>query len=227
MENIKHNIIKIIAILLILIGIFVFCLPKVADYIYKENVKKVKDDFFNQDNDYFEQLYYELQRRNQVLYEEKQVNLKDPFSYEQSSINLEDYGLKGNIIGFIEIPKINVELPILLGANTENMKQGAVHLTESSYPIGGENTNSIIAAHRGYSKTDMFRNIHKLEIGDKIYIKNFRETLEYKIIETKIIMPTDINELLIQEGRDLITLVTCHPYRVNTQRYIVFCERSS
>ncbi len=173
----------------------------------------------------YEDLYQELKYQNEILYKEKQKDLKDPFSYEQQSIDLESYGLRENIIGFISIPKMNVELPILLGANNENMKKGAVHLTETSYPIGGENTNCVLAAHRGYSRTAMFREIQKLEIGDEIYIQNFRETLIYKVAEIRIIDPTDIQELLIQEGRDMVTLLTCHPYRYNYQRYVVFCER--
>ena len=79
------------------------------------------------------------------------------------------YGIKNNIIGYLSIPKIKISLPVFLGANEENMKKGAVHLTETSYPVGGDNTNCVIAAHRGYSKAAMFREIEKLELNDKIY----------------------------------------------------------
>ena len=120
---------------------------------------------------------------------------------------------------------MEIELPILLGANTENMKQGAVHLIETSYPIGGENTNCVLAAHRGYSRAAMFRDIEKLELGDEIYIRNFRETLVYRVVQLQVISPTDVGQLLIQDGRDLVTLITCHPYGHNYQRYVVYCER--
>ena len=105
------------------------------------------------------------------------------------------------------------------------MKKGAVHLTETSYPIGGVNTNSVIAAHRGYGKATLFRHIDKIGVGDKIHIRNFKEELTYEVYETKIINPDDVSELEIQEGQDIITLITCHPYRVNTQRYIVKAKR--
>ena len=105
------------------------------------------------------------------------------------------------------------------------MKKGAVHLTETSYPIGGENTNCVIAAHRGYSKTAMFRDIEALEVGDPVYIENFREELEYEVVKTKVIAPSDIEEILIQKGKDMLTLITCHPYRHNHKRYVVFCEK--
>ena len=106
------------------------------------------------------------------------------------------------------------------------MKKGAVHLTETSYPIGGENTNSVIAAHRGYGKAQLFRHIEKLEYGDKIYIQNFREELVYEVYEIKLVNPDTISELAIEEGKDIITLITCHPYRVNAQRYIVKAKRT-
>lgn len=195
-KNIYFLILEIVAICLIAIGLFILLLPKFMNFLYKEDAKNIKESFavqtINNEKENYEELYEELQKRNEVLYREKQKDLKDPFSYEQSNINLENYGLEGNIIGFISIPKINVELPIFLGANTENMKKGAVHLTETSYPIGGKNTNSVIAAHRGYGKAELFRNIHKLEINDEVNILNFREKLTYKVIEIRIIDPQDI-----------------------------------
>lgn len=170
-------------------------------------------------------LYEELQRRNEELYETGQEDLVDAWSYEQTTVDLSEYGVPDNTIGYLSIPALDCELPILLGASEENMSLGAVHLTETSYPIGGENTNCVIAAHRGYSQVAMFRNIQILEVGDLVYIENFRETLVYQVCETKVIDPEDIDEVLIQEGRDLVTLITCHPYRHNYQRYVVYCER--
>lgn len=217
---------------LFLIGIAFLLYPYLSDWMYGEEVRNMKEDFEQQTEDDsgdslpYEELYQELKRRNEILYLEKQKNLTDPWSYEQPGIDLSEYGLEGNVIGFISIPKMDIELPILLGANTENMSQGAVHLTETSYPIGGENTNCVIAAHRGYSRTAMFRDIELLEIGDKVYIENFRETLTYEVAEIRIISPTDVDQLLIQEGRDLVTLITCHPYRYNYQRYVVYCQRA-
>ncbi len=231
-----------LAAVLFIAGLSVVLYPTVSDMLYKRGVQRQRTEFEQQIEEKiavyekqseeeaqeelpFEELYQELKKRNEELYAEKQADLKDPFSYQQPEITLEEYGLEGNVIGYISIPKMEVELPVLLGANTENMKQGAVHLTETSYPIGGDNTNCVLAAHRGYSRTAMFRDIEKLEIGDEIYIQNFRETLTYRVAELRIISPTDVQELLIQEGRDLVTLITCHPYGHNYQRYVVYCER--
>lgn len=226
----KRKILIIVAILFILIGIILFCFPSASNYIYEKNVETEKEKFVvkitdEQNENILDKLYKKLQEENQKIYEEKQNKLVDPFSYEQSAIDLSEYGIDNNVIGYISIPKINIEVPILLGANTANMKKGAVHLTETSYPIGGANTNSVIAAHRGYGKATLFRHIDKIGVGDKIYIRNFKEELIYEVYETKIINPDDISELEIQEGQDIITLITCHPYRVNTQRYIVKAKR--
>ena len=221
----------VIALLLVVCGAVVLLYPLYTNWLYNKDVQVQVDAFRGQMEKQpealpFEDLYQELTRRNEQLYLEKQRNSTDPFSYERPNIDLSAYGLEGNVIGFISIPKMDIELPILLGANNENMRLGAVHLTETSYPIGGVNTNCVIAAHRGYSKAAMFRDIEALEIGDEIYIENFRETLVYRVVELRVIHPTDINQLLIQEGRDLVTLITCHPYRHNYQRYVVFCERA-
>lgn len=227
----SRNIGFYVAGLLILAGILVILYPIMTDRLYQIEVKQLEKDFIQriQKDDEnaidVDGLYQELKKRNELLYTQHQSDLKDPFSYEQPDIDLSQYGIDDNIIGFLEIPKMDIQLPIYLGANKTNMTLGAVHLTQTSYPIGGENTNSVIAAHRGYSKTAMFRDIEKLKLGDRIYIRNFKETLTYEVVEILIIDPNEIDQLLIQEGKDLVTLVTCHPLRSNKQRYVVFCQR--
>lgn len=218
----------ILVLVLILAGLIVVWYPMASRRLYYMHVKTQKQDFLNHCKNFrtkSELLYEELRQQNEKLYREKQAGFSNQSSYEKTGINLKYYGIDNNTIGFIRIPKMKIELPILLGAREENMKKGAVHLTETSYPIGGENTNCVIAAHRGYSKTAMFRDIEKLEKGDRIFIQNFKEKLIYKVVKIKVIKPEDIEEILIQEDKDMVTLITCHPYRKNYQRYVVFCER--
>ena len=199
--------------------------PVMVNFKYDLDVKSQQTHFENlESNSLLDNLYNRLRQYNIELYEKKQNSLVDPFSYSQPNFDLSEYGIEDNCIGFISIDRIDMTLPIYLGANNENMKNGAVHLTETSFPIGGENTNAVIAAHRGTTKI-MFRHIDELELGDSILIKNFKEILKYQVCEIKIISPTDVEELLIQDGRDLITLISCHPYRHNYQRYVVYCER--
>lgn len=176
--------------------------------------------------DTLENLYRRMQEYNESLYLTGQAGLVDPFAYEQPSFDLAAFGFAENIVGYMEIPKIDVRLPIYLGASKENMKKGAVHLSQTSLPIGGANTNCVIAAHRGSSGGYMFRNIHKLAVGDEIRLVNFKEALTYRVAEMKIIFPDQIDEVMIQPGRDLVTLSSCHPLGKNDQRYIVYAERA-
>ena len=117
-----------------------------------------------------------------------------------------------------------MEYPIYLGANSENLNQGAAHLGQTSLPIGGENTHCVIAGHRSLSGAVMFRGLEELTEGSTIYITNPWETLTYTVQSVRTADPKKSDELTIQEGRDLLTIFTCsYP---NTKREIVTCERS-
>jgi len=211
-------------VLLLVVGLGVLFFPQLHQLFFQQQINQVKKEFM-QERLPGDDLYEFLKKENERLFAEGQSGLVDAFSYERPAVDLSRYGIKDNCIGFISLPFIKIELPIYLGANTENMLKGAVHMTETSYPIGGENTNSVIAAHRGRS-VRQFREIDKIRIGDLITITNFRETLVYRACEIKIIYPDDIQEIQIKSGRDLITLISCHPLGNNYQRYVVYCERA-
>lgn len=172
-----------------------------------------------------DELYREMQKYNQSIAENGQKGLVDAWSYEQSSIDLTEYGLYDAPIGILRIPKMEQELPIYPGASRNNMSKGAAQLGQTSMPIGGTDTNCVIAGHRGYYGSDFFLEIEKLEIGDAIYIDNLWETLTYSVTGTAVISPDEIDKVLIQKGKDMVTLITCHPYPRNYQRYVVYCER--
>lgn len=174
-----------------------------------------------------EGLYAYLKAENERLYEEGQSELVDAFSYQQPAVDLARFGIEDNCIGFLSIPSMDVVLPVYLGANDEQMAHGAVHLTQTSYPVGTPDSNSVIAAHRGtFDGLSMFRDIDRMEVGDPVFLTNFKETLVYRACEIKIISPTDTDEVRIQEGRDLVTLVTCNPLWGSYERYVVYCERA-
>ena len=164
---------------------------------------------------------------NRTIWEEKQEGLCDPWSYEQPSFKLGDYGLEDEVFGVISIPKLELEMPIYLGATYRHMADGAAHLSQTSLPIGGENTNCVIAGHRGWGGASYFRYITELEAGDEVIITNLWGELRYTVVETKIIDPNDVKEILIQQDRELLTLLTCHPYASGGKyRYVVYCERN-
>ncbi len=205
-----------------------FLYPYISQWVYDGNVADTKTNFEKEaagNNQQLEALYPVLVAENQRMFDEGQADLKYPFSFESPAIVLNEYGLSNNIIGIITIAKIGESLPIYLGASEENLKKGAVHLTGTSYPIGGENTNSVIGAHRGYRGAKMFRNIDELEIGDEIIIRDFRETKTYQVTETKVINPDEVDQILIEPGKDQVTLMSCHPYTKSEYRYLVYCER--
>ena len=191
----------------------------------KERERGDTTDVDNQLKD-LDELYQLMKKYNWDLYKNGQ-EVSDAFSYESSSFDLRKYGFKENVVAVLNIPKLNVKLPVYLGTTAENLNKGAAHLTSTSLPLGETNSNVVIAAHRGLVKHQMFRNIDKLEVGDKITLTTIWDFLEYKVTGKEIISPTDSSKIYIQEGKDMVTLITCHPYRVNTHRYVVYCERTT
>ena len=174
----------------------------------------------------YPELWEDMIAYNEAIYAQGQSGLSCEYDYQKPSFILADYGLNDEVFGVITIPAMDLEMPIYLGATTKHMADGAAHMSQTSLPIGGENTNCVIAGHRGYSGASYFRYIEKLRLGDEITITNLWETLTYKVVEIKIIYPYEVEQILIQDGRDLLTLLTCHPYASGgRQRYVVYCER--
>lgn len=225
----------LLSLLMILFGISLFIYPTVASWlIEKETASYV--EVFNRDympakteeestvkkeND---PLYEKSVAYNEKIFAEGQVDFSDPWSCVQLPIDMES--LSDDRYGYVSIPSMDVELPLYVGASTENMAKGAVILGQTSLPVGGENTNCVIAGHRGYHGAPFFREIEKLETGDKVFITNPWETLTYVVDSIDIIGPYDSHKVMIREGRDMVTLLTCHPYRSHgKQRYVVYCVR--
>ena len=175
----------------------------------------------------YPELYLAMQDYNTQIWEEKQSGLCDPWSYEQPSFDLTEYGISDEVFGVISIPALQLEMPIFLGATSQRMADGAAHLSQTSLPVGGNNTNCVIAGHRGYNGASYFRYITDLQVGDTVTITNLWETISYTVTRTDIIEPTDVSKILIQENREMLTLLTCHPYASGgRQRYVVYCERN-
>lgn len=174
----------------------------------------------------YPELWEDMLHYNETIFTEGQTSLSCAYDYQQPSFRLSDYGLEREVFGVISIPAMDLEMPIYLGATEQHMATGAAHLSQTSLPIGGINTNCVIAGHRGYNGASYFRYIDKLKVGDTVSVTNLWETLHYRVAEVKIIDPNEVAEILIQPGRELLTLLTCHPYASGgRQRYVVYCER--
>lgn len=129
------------------------------------------------------------------------------------------------ILGIIEIPKINVNLPIYHGTDEDVLAKGAGHLETSSLPVGGESTHSVISAHTAYPNRIYFDNLTKLEVGDVFYVTVLNRTLTYEVCDINIVEPEDTSKIQIVAGKDYVSLMTCYPYAVNSHRLIVTGER--
>ena len=169
-------------------------------------------------------LYSDIVKYNKELYESGQ-NLLDPFCYAQESFDLAQYSVYDYVFGTISAPSIDLNMPIYLGASDYNLWMGAAQMTGTSIPIGGKNTNAVIAGHRGVINKTMFDNIVFLNEGDSVYITNLWYKLEYKVVKTEVILPSESDKVKIQKGKDMLTLITCHPYGYSDYRYVVYCER--
>jgi len=125
------------------------------------------------------------------------------------------------IMGYVKVPKINVQLPIYHGTNADTLEVGVGHLLGSSLPVGGNNTHSVLTAHSGMATDKMFSDLPQMEEGDVFYLEILGETLAYQIDQIKTVTPYDTTYLSIVDGDDLCTLVTCTPFGVNTHRLLV------
>ena len=125
------------------------------------------------------------------------------------------------IMGYVEIPKISVKLPIYHGTENDSLERGIGHLLGSSLPVGGENTHTILSGHSGMASQKMFTDLEQLTTGDVFYLHVLDETLAYQVVEINTVLPYDTSLLGIAPGEDLCTLVTCTPYGVNTHRLLV------
>lgn len=128
-------------------------------------------------------------------------------------------------MGYIEISKINIKLPIYQGTTEEVLSRGVGHLDYSSLPVGGENTHTILTGHRGLPSAKLFTDLDKLSEGDRFYVHSLDKVLAYKVDQIKVVLPHETDDLQIVENKDYTTLITCTPYGVNTNRLLVRGER--
>ena len=175
----------------------------------------------------YPELLADLQAYNQRIYAEKQSGLVDLEACEEPAADLTAYGIEDEIIGVLEIPAMELTMPVYLGASDAHLAAGAAVLGNTSAPVGGVNTNCVIAGHRGWRGADYFRHIDKLAVGDTVKLTTLWEMLTYTVTNIQIIQPHEIEKIKIQPNRDLLTLLTCHPYASGgKQRYVVYCERT-
>lgn len=218
----------VLAMLLTVAGICVMLWPVVTGYRLQANTDEAVQNFLEErkPEQQYPELLAALREYNQRIYAEKQCNLVDLEACEEPAADLTTYGVADEIIGVLEIPAMELIMPVYLGASDVHLAAGAAVLGNTSAPIGGANTNCVIAGHRGWRGADYFRHIDRLQAGDTVQVTNLWETLTYTVADIQIIQPHEVDKIKIQQSRDLLTLLTCHPYASGgRQRYVVYCER--
>lgn len=229
--NKKNKKQKLILILIFTVGLSIFLYPIISDAINSRHqtyaVNRYEEEAAKISQQEKEKIKEEAQAFNQSLQVDS-LEAGDPFSgekTEETAVSYIDMLSLGETLGHIEIPKINVDLPIYRGISEKVLQKGIGYIEQSSLPIGGVNTNTILTGHRGLPTSKLFTDLDKVEIGDMFYVHTLGDILAYKVIETKVVLPTDIEKLNIRKGKDLTTLITCTPYMINSHRLLVIGER--
>ena len=218
----------LLAALLAVAGIYVMLWPVLTGHRLQADTDATVQSFLEErkPEQQYPELLAALQEYNRQPYAEKQCNLTDLEACEEPAADLTTYGIEDEIIGVLEIPAMELTMPVYLGASDAHLAAGAAVLGNTSAPIGGDNTNCVIAGHRGWRGADYFRHIDKLAVGDTVRLTNLWETLTYTVADIQIIQPHQIERIKIQPNRDLLTLLTCHPYASGgRQRFVVYCEK--
>lgn len=226
----KKKLPKIFIGLIFIIGLGIMLYPIISNlYIehhqgniideYNKTVESMPDDTLEKEREKAEG-YNKMLTGNMII-----TDPFDPEAQKKLEENSDYYNIlnigNDNVIGYIKIPKINVNLPIYHGTSEDVLKRGVGHLQNTSFPIGGESTHAVLSGHTGLSSAKLFTDLDKLEEGELFFIEVLGEKLAYKIDQIKIVEPSETSDLVIKSGEDYVTLVTCTPYGINSHRLLV------
>ena len=211
-------------ILIFILGLMIAIYPIISNYYYTvENNNQVKD--FQEavaempDKEVLERIDL-AKAYNDTL---DPSRLADPYT-EREKKGVENYARMLEVrekIGYIDVPKINQQIPVYAGTSEDVLQHACGHLEGTSLPIGGKDTHAVITAHRGLPQVKLFRDLDKMEVGDLFFFTNVKETLAYKVDQIIVVEPWDFEPVLVVEGKDLMTLLTCTPYMINSHRLLV------
>ena len=224
----KLNLLLLLApVLLFAAGAGIFLYPAISNYLAERQQTEVIHTY-QAKVDEMEQAKLDEAWQEAVEYNENLAGdpVHDPFVMGSGYVlpdNYEDVlNINGDgVMGYVEIPKIDVYLPIYHGTSEEVLEEGAGHLEMTALPIGGENRHPVISAHRGLPSAELFTRLDEMEIGDEFYIHVLDETLAYEVDQIEVILPEELSAIQPEEDKDLVTLLTCTPYAVNTHRLLV------
>ena len=219
----KNKLTTILLIPALFAGLSLLLYPTVSDYWNSLHASQAVADYAenvrNLEAEKYEQVLQEAKSYNQMLpYEQTTFALSE--EEKEAYDALLDISGTG-VMGYIEIPTVNISLPVYHGTEDAVLQIAVGHLEWSSLPVGGESTHCVLSGHRGLPSAKLFTNLDKLVAGDKFIMRVLDEVLTYEVDQILIVEPTDVSTLMIEAGKDLCTLVTCTPYGINSHRLLV------
>ncbi len=225
----KGKILNIVIILMFVAGLSIALYPTVSNWWNERHQSRAVDSYLEDVEDLSaeerEKMYEDAVAYNAELAQKSMsLNLSN-YELEQYNKTLDVTGT--GIMGYVDIPKIDVKLPIYHGTDEAILQVGAGHIAGTSLPVGGESTHCVISGHSGLPSAKLFTDITKLEAGDYFTITTLDKTLTYEVDQIRIVLPYELSDLKIEEGQDYCTLVTCTPYGINTHRLLVRGHRTT
>ena len=210
--------------LIFLVGLLIFSYPMISQKFYEIKADDEIIEFVKQSKEINEE---EINKRMDLARAYNETldpsRLSDPYSKkEEEARAYYAHMLEVNeMIGHVEIPRINQDLPVYAGTSETVLQKGCGHLEGTSLPVGGKSTHTVITAHRGLPEAVLFRYLDQLVEGDIFYFHNIQGTLAYRVDQIMVVEPTNFEPVLVQEGKDYATLLTCTPYMINSHRLLV------
>lgn len=219
----RNKLTTILLVLAFFAGLSLLLYPTVSDYWNSLHASQAVADYAENVRN------LEAEKYEQVLQDARNYNQMLPYKHTTFALSEEDKGaydtlldISGTgVMGYIEIPTINISLPVYHGTEDAVLQIAVGHLEWSSLPVGGEDTHCVLSGHRGLPSAKLFTNLDKLVVGDKFVMRVLDEVLTYEVDQILIVEPTDVSTLIIEVGKDLCTLVTCTPYGINSHRLLV------
>lgn len=221
---------KILVTLFIGASLVMMFYPWISNFVNQHQADITVDNYKKKEKSLSEEQKDEMWKKAQMYnadLAQNQVELTDPFVESKSAIksgliynNLLNID-KSGMMCYLEIPCINVNLPVFHGTAASTLERGIGHLEGSSLPVGGKSTHAVLTGHTGLNNAKLFTDLTKVKEGDLFFLHTLGKDLAYRVIGTEVVLPEETQDLLIRKGKDLVTLITCTPYGVNSHRLFV------
>ena len=219
----KKHLSTMILFLIFFIGLSLLLYPSFADwwksFHQSQAVASYVEQVANMDDDKYDEIWSAAWDYNQSLIDRPNDFLLSEEQQEtyQSLLNISGHG----VMGYIELPKLDLVMPIYHGTDEAVLQVAIGHLDWTSLPVGGKSSHCVVSGHRGLPSARLFTDLDQMELGDTFLLRVLDEVLTYEVDQIRIVEPHETDDLLIVEGEDLCTLVTCTPYGINTHRMLV------